>query len=71
MSNVKSIVKGFLRLYDYDGLYSYGGDCACELDDLMACGDTYHDCEAGVKIPCDPESCVADGDCYWHIGRKP
>lgn len=52
----------------FDGLYS-SGECACENRNLYPCGER-QDCKPGMKLPCDPETCAADGHCDWHIGPK-
>ena len=65
---VSTIVADFLKLNGYDGLFSDG--CGCKVEDIMPCGDTYDDCEAGYVLPCDPEICQASGDCKWHIGPR-
>jgi len=68
--NVRQIVKQFLLANGYDGLYN--DDCGCALDDLIPCGsESLSTCEPGYKIPCDPETCSANGDCPWHIGPSP
>lgn len=58
---VKEIVKKYLEENGFDGLYA-SGNCACEVDDLMPCGDDSIHCEPGYKIPCN---C---GDHLFHIG---
>lgn len=68
---VKEIIEAYLKEHGYDGLC--GCECGCSLDELMECSetDTYL-CEPGYKIPCDPKTCQADGDCDFHIGpNKP
>jgi hypothetical protein len=62
MSDVRSIVKEWLREHGYGGLYVAEGDCYCDLDDLIPC--LYRkvaQCKPGYKLPGDEE-----GD--WHIG---
>ena len=68
MSNldVKEIVGKYLKDEGFDGLYSYGGECACMLDDLAPCLELGSDCIAGYHGPC-PEEC---GEHDWHIGEK-
>ena len=66
MTDLKSIVAGWLAENGYDGLYSRH-DCACEVSDLMPCGEPGQDCAPGYKGPCVPSECAADGDCDWHI----
>ena len=49
--NLKEIVKEWLAWKGFDGLFnSYG--CACELDDLMPCGEVHTDCCSGYKVAC-------------------
>ena len=68
---VQEIIIKYLKENGYDGLYSE--ECGCRIDDLIPCcaGEWLASCEAGYKVPCDPETCPADGDCEWHIGPKP
>jgi hypothetical protein len=63
--NVSEIISGYLKANGYDGLMSEN-DCACELSDLMPCGEDCSTCEPGYKIPC-PESC---GEHDFHITTK-
>jgi hypothetical protein len=66
--DVRRIVAKHLEAFGYDGLYSPRNDCGCELSDLMPCDEEgIGDCEPGVKDDCDPEHCMADGECPWHI----
>jgi hypothetical protein len=65
--NVFAMVRKALKAGGYDGLWNECGECACSLDHLAPCGEMRQDCEAGVKGPCDPETCAADGECEWHI----
>lgn len=67
--SVREIVAEYLKANGFDGLFSDGGDCACELSDLMPCGrdwDCTSDCEAGYRVPCPP----ACGDHDWHMAEK-
>ena len=66
---VHDIIKGWLIEHGYDGLY-HANDCGCEVGDLFPCGEVQNDCAPGHKIPCDPETCSADGDCPHHIGER-
>lgn len=67
--NVRKIVKQYLIDNGYDGLCTI--DCGCGVDDLAPCSDIcIYDCEAGHKVPCDPETCPADGECGFHIGIR-
>ena len=66
---VREIVKQYLQENGYDGLYY--NSCACEISDLMPCGEYFADCKPGYKIPCPgPESCALGGECLFHIGPK-
>ena len=58
--NMKEILKDWLTTNGYDGLYS--GECGCEMDELVPCGNDPSLCEPGHKSDCD---C---GDHDWHIG---
>ncbi len=70
---VKDIVKKYLEDNGFEGLgCEY---CCCGLEDLMPCdgcsvGGDVSTCKAGYIIPCDPETCTADGDCPFHIGER-
>jgi hypothetical protein len=64
---VKEMVAKYLNDNGYDGLYC--DVCFCGMDDLMS-GSECSDCTPGYKIPCDPETCSALGDCEYHIGPK-
>lgn len=66
---VHEILKTYLKNEGYDGLYNSLVPCGCELKDLMPCdGEGVGDCEPGYKVPCDPGTCEADGECDWHMG---
>ena len=69
--NAKEIIEKHLKENGYDGLYSE--NCGCQISNLMPCciGEEMFDCEAGYKIPCNPNTCLANGDCEWHIGPRP
>ena len=73
MGTVRSIVQVHLVQYGFEGLTSSRYDCGCQTSDLMPCEyDDISNCEPGFKVPCDPETCPADGECDWHIGpNKP
>ena len=63
--DIQEIVNKWLIDKGFDGLFSDGsGDsCACEVGDLMPCGEPAN-CEAGYKVPCD---C---GDHRFHIQKE-
>ena len=67
---VREILDKWLADLGYDGLYTE--DCGCEVGDLAPCGCCWEsfNCKAGHKIPCDPETCPAEGECPFHIGKK-
>lgn len=80
---VKEMVEQRLRIAGKDGLYHNIISCACQLDDLMPCGNHYMaQCEAGYKVPCprkeSPDDPDMECDCdpndpnAWHIqkGKK-
>ncbi len=69
---IKEIVDQYLKANGYDGLVDFMGGCSCNLDDgLMPCDlDCIAGCSAGYKVPCNPETCQADGDCKWHIAEE-
>lgn len=48
MPTVFEIVKLWLAENGYDGLCSE--ECGCKLSDLMPCGLTQAECEAGYKV---------------------
>ena len=48
--NVLEIIAEYLKANGYDGLMNEN-DCACELDDLIPCGEDFSTCEPGYKIP--------------------
>ena len=62
---IKEIVGAYLIEHGLDGLASEA--CCCALPDIMPCDGFFVNCEAGKKIPCNPETCTADGDCDYHI----
>ena len=64
---VAEIVREYLEKNDFDGLVEEDAECGCDLDDLAPCGEMRATCEAGHKTDCDPETCLADGDCAYHI----
>jgi hypothetical protein len=69
---VKEIIEQYLAKHGFDGLA--GDGCGCQLSDLMPCegtasGNDISGCVPGYKVPCDPETCEADGDCDFHISE--
>jgi hypothetical protein len=67
---VLDVVGEYLTANGYDGLYNPVAECACPTDDLSPGTCLVEDCMPGYKVPCDPETCPADGDCEFHIGPK-
>lgn len=65
-----SIVKEWLTVNGYSGLFQPGEECACSLDDLMPCMDFGRDCEPGYREACDPATCTEGGGCEFHINPK-
>lgn len=63
--SIVTIVEEYLESNGYDGLFS-DCECACRIGNLMPCGETYGDCEAGYLQEC-PSDC---GDHEFHIGRE-
>ena len=61
--DVREIIKKYLIDNGFDGLFD-PDECACEIADLMPCGEYCGSCEPGYKGPCD---C---GDHDFHIGPK-
>jgi len=66
--NAKEIIKKWLADNGYDGLYSE--ECGCLIKDFAPCCEDFGDCIAGYKTKCDPETCHADGDCFFHVGPE-
>jgi hypothetical protein len=64
---VKEIVKQFLELNGFDGLFNEDAPCACKLDELITCDDYCSDCEAGYLVPCEEEW---EGEFNYCIGRE-
>ena len=51
---VEDIVTKYLIDNNYDGLFYDELECACTLDCLFPCGDSFNmDCIAGYKTECD------------------
>lgn len=61
--SVRDIVAEYLKEKGYDGLYN-DSNCACEISDLIPCGNGCEDCEAGYKINCPP---YCKEGCAFHI----
>lgn len=70
--NIHEMVREHLEKNGYEGLVDHNGFCGCGLDDFMPCDEAHTGCEAGYKVPCNPETCENDGDCGFHItAEKP
>lgn len=67
---VTEILKDWLVTHGYDGLYHEDGGCSCLVDDLGPCGEVGGVCKAGMLGRCNPETCVGDGNCSWHIVER-
>jgi len=64
---VKEIVAEWLKCHGFDGLFSEGGECACELSDLMPCdSEGCEKCVAGYKCKPGPDD---DPDCKFVISE--
>jgi hypothetical protein len=64
--DVLEIVRLYLVEHGYDGLYE-PGECACQVGDLMPCGEYAGCCRPGYRQRCDG-TCAA-GRCDYHIGE--
>lgn len=59
-----------LKANGYDGLLEVDCECACEVSDLMPCGNSPLDvaeCGAAWKIVTDPNDCGCGNGCDWHM----
>jgi len=63
-NDIWNILQDWLFTHGYDGLFDNDGECACELDDLMPCGEPSPNCTAGYRAACD---C---GDHDFHIRSR-
>lgn len=58
--NIKEILKGYLQISGYDGLYNDDRRCECKVKNLMPCsirGKDFSDCRPGVYKKCDTKEC--------------
>ena len=62
--DVGSIIRDYLTINGFDGLYDAETECGCEVSDLFPCEYVCPRCTPGHKLPCD---C---GDHDFHIGSK-
>lgn len=71
--DVLDIVKDYLKNNKLDGLYSDGGECACELSDLQPCGENFSDCSPGIKKTWDElteeQQSMCESGCDFYIIR--
>ena len=51
MPTVREIISEYLAANGYDGLVN-PGECACPIDDLFPCMESWHECRPGYKGPC-------------------
>lgn len=65
MNNLKSIIRGYLKINEFDGLVSEDNDCGCPLCDLAPCDSNIKDCKPGYAVPCD-----CGDDCLFHIAEE-
>ena len=72
--DVREIVKRWLKENGYHGLYSDGGECACELSDLQPCGENFSDCSPGIKKTWDEmtkdQQTNCESGCDFYILEK-
>ena len=52
---VLEIVKQFLELNGFEGLFNSDVECACKLDEFISCDGEFGicECEAGYIVPCE------------------
>lgn len=71
--DVREIVEVWLKENNFDGLYSDGGECACELSDLQPCGENFSDCSPGMKKTWDEmteeQQARCESGCDFYIIR--
>lgn len=48
-------LQSYMVKHGYTGLFHHEANCACELYDLVPCGEDHSECEFGYKRPCTPE----------------
>jgi len=66
---LKDIVRQWLALNGFDGLFHPDGECACGLCDLWPCEQPNGDCQAGHFVSCPWQGCEGYGDeGHFHIG---
>ena len=62
--DLKALVELALKEKGFDGLWNEDG-CACNIGDLMPCGQPSPSCEPGKLVECDGK--CEDGKCDFHI----
>lgn len=64
--SVTDMVRLYLVDHGFDGLYSYPGECGCELDDLAPCPEgPQSGCIAAYKrLGCSKDCGMG---CKWHV----
>ena len=65
--DLKELLALVLKEKGFEGLWNEDG-CACEISDLMPCGEPSPECQAGKKALCD--GTCEDGKCDFHIVPK-
>lgn len=53
--NVRKILTKYLEDMGWDGLFNADGGCACDIAELIPCGQDCSECQPGYKHPCDCE----------------
>jgi len=68
------ILKQFLLLNNYDGLWNPDVPCGCLITDLVPCDGPCHECKPGYRREykaSDRCGCDAEGIDHWHVGGNP
>lgn len=60
---VVEIIKEYLIKNEFDGIYNPDGECACDIEHLVECGEICDNCTVGYKTKCD---C---GEHAYHINK--
>jgi len=61
--NAIEILKEYLIKNKYGGLCHTDEWCACDIDDLQCCGESFGDCEPCYKIPAHCDDCETRAGC--------
>ena len=68
---VREIVEKYLKENKFDGLFNGEGQCACELSDLIPCGnDDIMTCQCGYKHYCQDCSNDIKDNCEIDIDEN-